>query len=867
MNKTVFRYLIVLAGLFFLIGDSQGYKPLTKEQISAIMPTKNRVVVSLAGNWQRSVNDTDWETVSLPASETVDNAVSYERVLKIDKSMIRQYAWHLYFLGFDDQAAVFLNNQFIGKYFCGGSPIYVRIPDKLLAGDANVLRIVVTPATASSRQVRTQFPFAKRIYTGLFREVLLVGMPNIWVSDVKYKINYNADLTQAQVKSSISISSGEIEKLFGQGASRDSLDVPGLQKVAFAVDVSLKRKLTGETVAQSGQRNIKIERERTISENFDMGVSFPNLWTLDNPYLYELTVKIIKNGITIDEHTTDLGFRSVNIHSKNNEKAIYLNNQKLEIKGVTYIEDHEASRQSLSPYRMEEDILAMKTLGANAIRFRFTPPHPYMLHLCDKNGMLAMVELPMYDVPTAIVELDEIIVRMKNIAKQYLTAYDNHPSLFAYGVSDGIEEGTEAARYFSNSVTSLFKTSSKLIYKIVNFKTQALDIENYDFIGFRDNRKFKNFDEIKNEIVRLKALAQSKPVFITYGFPIQPDNHNGYSDQLSIEYQAYYIRNSYYVVREQGCAGSIISAFNDYEPYNPLLITDYSNQYLCPFGLVDRSRKERLAYFTLQALFNAEQEPLLNAGSYSEKTPVSFIVVGLLLGIVIIFLTNRFRRFREYIFRSVFKPYNFYADIRDQRIMFSFQTVILGIVISMIMGIFFASLFYFYRTNELAQYIWMMLIPNQSMQEIFYRIVWMPLLMMFIISLTFFLLIVVISFIIRVFALFKNARISYGDSMVISIWAGAPVLLLLPFAIILIRLLVFSQSMLWISLLVSVLLMIWVMFRLMRSAAVVFDSQTLKAYFAGMTLLVIFIGIPAAIYHFQYSFFAYSEYFIDVMLK
>jgi beta-galactosidase len=321
------------------------------------------------------------------------------------------------------------------------------------------------------------------------------------------------------------------------------------------------------------------------------------------------------------------------------------------------------------------------------------------------------------------------------------------------------------------------------------------------------------------------------------------------------------------LIKEEQCAGSIISTFNDYEMNNPLLITNYYQQDLCSFGVVDRSRKERLAYYTLQSLFNKEQEPLLNAGSYSERTPVSFIIVGLVLGIVIIFLTNRFRRFREYIFRSIFKPYNFYADIRDQRIMSSVQTMILGLVISSIFGILFSSLFYFYRTNELAQYCLMILTPSNALQSLLFRIIWMPLLFMLSITMMCFLFIFIISLIIRFFAFFLRARVYFSDSMVITIWSAVPSLILLPVAIVLIRLLVFSPELIWPMIFLIVGIIVWIISRIIRATAVVFDLPSFKVYLVGGAITIFVIVLPLTIYHFQYSVFDYGQYFIDVMMK
>jgi hypothetical protein len=297
------------------------------------------------------------------------------------------------------------------------------------------------------------------------------------------------------------------------------------------------------------------------------------------------------------------------------------------------------------------------------------------------------------------------------------------------------------------------------------------------------------------------------------------------------------------------------------------MLISNEDQYLCSSGIVDIQRKPRLSYRTLQALFNEEKEPLLDAGKYSEGTPLSFIIVGIILALILVFLINRYRRFREYLTRAVLRPYNFYADIRDQRIMSTPQTIFLGAGISITLGIFLASLLFAYRTSEFTQFLIMLFLPSSSMKELLFSLIWTPQLSIFTFSLLIFGSIFIVAGIIKLFSFFVRARIFYTDSITIAIWSGVPALGLLPFAIILTRLLLLTPFFVYLMMLLFFGVLIWIFFRILRSVAVVFDIPSMWSLIIGFIFTGIIAAIFFTIYNHDYSFFAYFQYLWEVMIN
>jgi hypothetical protein len=430
-----------------------------------------------------------------------------------------------------------------------------------------------------------------------------------------------------------------------------------------------------------------------------------------------------------------------------------------------------------------------------------------------------------------------------------------------------VEKSPSAVKY-AEKINRIFRlATNKLVYKTVRFGSASINTNSVDFVCLRDNRKFNNIDEIKKEIGRLVQLTEKKPVVLIYGYPIQPENHHGYSDPLSIEAQSYYIMNMFHVAQYRNLSGSIITSYSDYMLHNPMLSTNNNQQYLCSSGLLDIWGKQRLSFSTVRALFNSEKEPQMNAGSYSESTPISFIIIGILVSILLVYYLNRYKRTREYFIRAFIRPFNFFADIRDQRIISNLQTIILGIVIALTISIYISSILVYYKSDSITQLILLLLIPFSLIQEFFYSLVWMPELLLLLLTIFFILIFLMISLFIRLLAFAFRRRIYYKDTLTIVIWSLVPVIVLLPFSVVLVRLLLFSPAFLWITLILFLVVFIWVLLRIIKAVGVVFDSNPSKTMVVGLTITAILMITILSVYQIQYSIMDYTEFIFSALIR
>ncbi|MEP7220203.1 MAG: YIP1 family protein, partial [Bacteroidota bacterium] len=218
-----------------------------------------------------------------------------------------------------------------------------------------------------------------------------------------------------------------------------------------------------------------------------------------------------------------------------------------------------------------------------------------------------------------------------------------------------------------------------------------------------------------------------------------------------------------------------------------------------------------------------------------------FIAIGIGCAIVFLLLINSSRRFRENVFRALLRPYNFYADIRDQRILSNVQTTILGLVIALTFALIVASLCYYYRMDESFDATLSAIVTSDFIKEFLNYIIWRPALSITIFTLFFFGLLLLVALIIRACASLVRNRIFFTDAYIISVWGALPVLLLIVPAMILYRLLGVPSAG-PIAFLVMMIVVLWMVYRVLRGTAVIYDVRPLKVYgYAIGTICALFL--------------------------
>ena len=131
----------------------------------------------------------------------------------------------------------------------------------------------------------------------------------------------------------------------------------------------------------AGSSSKKLQTRLTVSD--------PKLWNLDNPVLYRLHTRVLKNGKQVDATTTTTGFRQFKFDP---DKGFALNHQWMKLKGVCLHQDAGVLGVAMYKEVWRRRLLNLKALGVNAIRTTHNPQANSFYELCDELGLLVMDE-------------------------------------------------------------------------------------------------------------------------------------------------------------------------------------------------------------------------------------------------------------------------------------------------------------------------------------------------------------------------------------------------------------------------------------------------------------------------------------------
>ena len=165
-------------------------------------------------------------------------------------------------------------------------------------------------------------------------------------------------------------------------------------------------------------------------------VDKPNLWSIENPYLYCLETRIVTGGKTVDTYKTNIGIRTVRFDPNT---GFFLNGKSVKIKGVNNHQDHAGVGVAIPDALQEFRVKRLKEMGNNAIRTSHHPATPELLDICDRLGMLILDENRLMGINQEHFDLLE----------RFMVRDRNHPSVILWSLGNeewAIEGNVKGAR-------------------------------------------------------------------------------------------------------------------------------------------------------------------------------------------------------------------------------------------------------------------------------------------------------------------------------------------------------------------------------------------------------------------------------------
>ena len=300
--------------------------------------------------------------------ETVgkDSILWYKTSFAVPRKM-RHGRLLLHFGAVDWQADVFVNGKKAGQHQGGYDPFTFDITDLVKSGTQELAVRVWDPTDDGpqprGKQVNGPHGIWYTSVTGIWQTVWLEGVPETYI----------AQLT----------------------------NTPDIDAKTIQVKADVKNATGKETVLVQAMANGQVVAEKEVASNEPAELQLDNmhLWSPTDPFLYDLTISVKKNGKTIDEAKSYFAMRKISISTDENGIQRMLLNNKFVFQFGPLDQGWWPDGLYTAPTddALKFDIDQTKAMGFNMIRKHVKVEPARWYYHCDQAGMLVWQDMPSGD--------------------------------------------------------------------------------------------------------------------------------------------------------------------------------------------------------------------------------------------------------------------------------------------------------------------------------------------------------------------------------------------------------------------------------------------------------------------------------------
>lgn len=389
--------------------------------------TPGRTTYNLNDNWRfyyaDAADGANADYITLPHTwnstgkegEYMRTMANYLRDVDIPASWQGQRIF-LRFGGAQTTAELYVNGRYVGEHHGGFTAFIFEITDFVRYGERNYLRVVV-----SNNECNDVFPLSTDInlWGGIYRDVELMTTPQNVISPLYYA-------TEGVLVEQCKVSADRVE-----GVVKVYLSTPSLDHTTVTMRIVDE---DGYEVTRRTVKASKISPERAVELPFE--VVNPSLWTLTRRTMYDVEVTLGEEKKPLDRVVVKTGFRSIEV---NDDNRFCLNGLPLDVRGVNMPHDRAEVGMAVSHEHLCDDLATVRDMGANAIRSLVGPHDDYLYTLCDQEGVLVWIDMPLTRAElslTDIVYTPSMALRNNGFEqlREIVAQNYNHPSVSMWGL-------------------------------------------------------------------------------------------------------------------------------------------------------------------------------------------------------------------------------------------------------------------------------------------------------------------------------------------------------------------------------------------------------------------------------------------------
>lgn len=547
--------------------------------------------IAVPGSWNEQFTD----------SRDYLDAVWYQTEAFVPENWSDEEVW-IRFGSVNYHATVWVNGQQLGIHEGGHLPFAFDISKVTKTGEKNTIVVRVenelkpsrvptgdVPNGFFSNYPKSNFDFFP--YAGINRKVWLYTLPKKGkISDLTVKTNFEKTTGKVTVA---------IEKV-------------GAVKSGEVILTGDKNSITKSFKFSKGKATVEID------------VPQVNLWSIENPFLYDLKVVIKDNDTPLDQYQLPIGIRTVAV----NEKTILLNGEPVFLKGFGKHEDFPIFGRGVANPVIVKDYALLKWIGANSYRTSHYPYDEEYYRMADREGILIIDEIPAVGLFFHGDKND--VAERQRMCKQYLEELyyrdKNHPSVIMWCVAnepfpEKINFSIEGGEPTDPDSIVAFQELFDLIRSLDNTRlTTLVGVMGgpLEWIGLADviciNRYWGWYAQsgeiakgaaVLNQEIEGLYSAFKKPIIVSeFGVDTYPGMHAEQPEMFTEEYQKEFIK-AYLDVADskEYVTGMHIWAFADFKTTQGIIRFGGMNYK----GVFTRDRKPKMAAHYLKERWTKEE--------------------------------------------------------------------------------------------------------------------------------------------------------------------------------------------------------------------------------------------------------------------
>lgn len=300
-------------------------------------------------------------------------------------------------------ATVWINGERLGEYRGGYTPFSFELTPHVDWHGDNVLAVEV-----DSTERKDIPPFGGEIdyltFGGIYRDVTLRVVPNVFIDNIFAR---PIDVLSSNKRVEVRVFLAEDKATHG----------------ALKLTAELR---DGSRVIATNSSEVTPNRQPHYDVTLN-NLEAIELWDVDRPKLYDVSVKLSAGDRVIDQYATRIGFREARF----TPDGFMLNGKHLKLRGLNRHQTFPFVGQAMPARVQARDAwILRKELKCNIVRTSHYPQSPHFLDACDEYGLLVLEEIPGWQhigdgswKDLAVDNVDRMIRRDWN-----------HPSIVLWGV-------------------------------------------------------------------------------------------------------------------------------------------------------------------------------------------------------------------------------------------------------------------------------------------------------------------------------------------------------------------------------------------------------------------------------------------------